>query len=157
MKMGISPAWKIPFQLCGLLLLNVHFRQDCAYQRFSERRRHGVSAAGYVLILRVLYTAVVLVDDVPLRETLGAVEFCRLPIDEKKASEEALAVDMGIPISLDMACLLPDGTKFLLKMGIETISYFCKIIRRAYGRYSNYNSLSAAWNYIITIKIFARQ
>jgi len=81
--------------------LFAHLRQIHPYQRFSERRRHGVAAAGHLLILRVLHAAVVLVDDVPLRETLGAVQFCWLPMDEKKSYGEALAVDMEIPYRLN--------------------------------------------------------
>jgi len=83
-----------------LFARRAELRKVGPHQRLSERWRDCIAAAGHLLILRVLHAAVVLVDDVPFRETLGAVEFCWLPMDEKKSYGEALTVDMGIPISL---------------------------------------------------------
>lgn len=48
------------------------------HQHLSKRRRNRITTTCNLLILRILHTAVILVDDVPLREALRAVEFMRL-------------------------------------------------------------------------------
>lgn len=106
--------WGFPYRLygrlCGLASLMTLLRQISAYKRFSERRWYRVATPGHLLILRVLHAPEVLVDDVPLREALGAVQLCGLQhtyVDINDAVNNA--VNHNQPVAV-LKAILPQVT-----------------------------------------------